>query len=139
MKLLNRAARAATAIALLLNAYIHFTLAATFDALAGTLLTLGDLFRIQGAAGVLAALLVVALPRRWVAMTAGGLAAAGIAMLLASVYAPLDLSSIGLPVISDSAWYPAKVTAVAAQAVAVVTASLAAFSHAPHTAPNGQT
>ncbi|HEU4806940.1 MAG TPA: hypothetical protein VFT01_01650 [Homoserinimonas sp.] len=138
MKALNLAARIVTALALLINAYIHFRLAATFDALTGPLLSLGDLFRIQGAAGVLVALLVVVLSRRWAALVAGGLAGAGIVMLVVSVYAPLDLSAIGLPVISESAWYPDKLVALASQGVAMIAALLAALSTATGPAASGQ-
>lgn len=138
MKALNLATRIITAVALVVNAYIHFRLATTFDAVTGTLLSLGDLFRIQGAAGVLVALVVVALPRRWVAVAAAGLAAAGIAMLVISVYAPLDLSAIGLPVISESAWYPDKLMALASQGIAMIAALLAALSTTPHRAADGQ-
>lgn len=137
MKSLNLAARIITAVALVVNAYIHFRLASTFDAVTGTLLSLGDLFRIQGVAGVLVAVLVVMLPRRWAALVAAGLAGAGIAMLVISVYAPLDLSAIGLPVISESAWYPDKLVALASQGIAVVAALFAALSTAPRRATDG--
>lgn len=138
MKSLNLTARIITAVALVVNAYIHFRLATTFDAVTGTLLSLGDLFRIQGVAGVVVAILVVVLPRWWAALVAAGLAGAGIAMLVISVYAPLDLSAIGLPVISESAWYPDKLVALASQGIAMVAALLAALSTAPRRATDGQ-
>lgn len=138
MKALNLSSRIITAIALLVNAYIHFMLAATFDALTGTLLSLGDLFRLQGLAGMLLGIVVVVLSRRWVALLAAALAAAGIAMLIISVYSPLDLSGIGLPVISESAWYPDKLLALASQGVAMIAALLAALSIAPRDAVMGE-
>lgn len=138
MKVMNLAARIVTAGALVVNATVHFRLASTFDAVTGTLLSLGDLFRIQGVAGILAGLLVVTVPRRWAALSAAGLAAAGITMLVASVYVPLDLSALGLPVISDASWYPDKLVAVAAQGIAVIAAVLAALTTAPRRAGNGQ-
>lgn len=134
MKALNLTARILTAIALLVNAYVHFRLAPTFDALTGSLLSLGDLFRIQGVAGIIVAVLMVALSRRWVTVVATGLAFAGIAMLVISVYSPLDLSAIGLPVISESAWYPDKLITLAAQGLAMITALLAALSMSPRAA-----
>lgn len=139
MKALNLAARIVTALALLVNAYIHIRLATAFDALTGTLLSLGDLFRIQAVTGLLVALLVVGFSRRWTALMAGGLAGVGIVMLVISVYAPLDLSAFGLPVISESAWYPDKLVALASQGVAVIAALLAALSTATHPAASGQT
>lgn len=138
MKALNLSTRILTAVALLVNSYIHFRLAPTFDALTGTLLSLGDLFRIQGAAGVVAAIMVVVLARRWVALGAAALAAGGIVMLVISVYAPLDLSFIGLPVISESAWYPDKLVALASQGIAMITAPLAALSMTERHAKQGQ-
>jgi hypothetical protein len=134
MKALNLSSRIIAAIALLVNAWIHLLLASTFDVLTGALLSLGDLFRLQGVAGMLVAILVAVVSRRWVALLAAALAAGGVAMLIISVYSPLDLSGIGLPVISESAWYPDKLLALASQGIAMIAALLAAVSIAPRDA-----
>src|SRR5690606_4459926 len=123
---------------LVVNAYVHFRLAPTFDAVTGTLLSLGDLFRIQGAAGVIVGIAVVLLGRRWVALIAAALAFVGIAMLVISVYSPLDLSGIGLPLISVAAWYPDKLVCLASQGIAVIAALLASLSSAPRSSPAEQ-
>jgi hypothetical protein len=135
MKALNLSARIITAIALAANAYLHFRLADTYDAVTGTLLSLGDLFRVQGVAGVLVAVTLVVLSRRWVSLMAAVLAGAGIVVLVASVFVPLDLSAVGLPVIFEPSWYQDKLLAVAAQGIAMVAAVLAALSAGPSRAP----
>ncbi|MEO7349658.1 MAG: hypothetical protein ABIW32_07365 [Terrimesophilobacter sp.] len=120
MKIFTIAARIWTAIALLVNAYVHFMLATPFDALVGTLVSQGNLFRIQGVVNILAAILILVVHRWWAGLIAAAIAAGGLALLVVSVYVPLDLSALGLPVIYEPVWYQDKVVAVVAQAFAVV-------------------
>lgn len=119
MKAFVIAARMSTALALLVNAYIHFLLATPFDALVGTLLSEGALFRIQGVVNILAAILILVIHRWWAGLLAAGIAAGGLALLVASVYVPLDLTALGLPVIYEPVWYQDKVVAVIAQSLAL--------------------
>ena len=63
MKIFTIAARIWTALALLVNAYIHFLLASPFDALVGTLVSQGTLFRVQGVVNILAAILILVIHR----------------------------------------------------------------------------
>ena len=119
MKIFAIAARMLTALALLVNAYIHFVLAAPFDALVGTLVSQGNLFRVQGIVNILAAILILLIHRRWVGLVAAAIAAGGLAMLVASVYVPIDLSALGLPVIYEPVWYPDKAIAAIAQSLAL--------------------
>lgn len=119
MKIFILAARIWTALALLVNAYIHFQLAGPFDALVGTLVSQGALFRIQGVVNILAAILILVVHRWWAGLVAAGIAAGGLALLVVSVYVPLDLSALGFPVIYEPIWYQDKVIAVVAQAVAL--------------------
>jgi hypothetical protein len=120
MKIFPIAARIWIALALLVNAYVHFVLAIPFDAIVGSLVSQGALFRIQGVVNVLAAVLILAVYRWRTGLVAAVIAAGGLALLVASVYVPLDLSSIGFPVIYEPVWYPDKVVAVIAQGFALI-------------------
>lgn len=120
MKIFTIAARIWTALALLVNAYVHFQLAGPFDSLVGTLVSQGTLFRIQGVVNILAAILILVVHRWWAGLVAAAVAAGGLALLVISVYVPLDLSALGFPEIYEPVWYPDKVIAVVAQAFALV-------------------
>ncbi|CAO1652998.1 hypothetical protein I6E68_04825 [Salinibacterium sp. NSLL150] len=120
MKIFSIAARIWIALALLVNAYVHFVLATPFDAIVGSLVSQGALFRIQGVMNILAAVLVLAVYRWWTGLVVAVIAAGGLALLVASVYVPLDLSAIGLPVIYEPVWYSDKVIAVIAQGFALI-------------------
>ncbi|MCC6270445.1 MAG: hypothetical protein IT190_04150 [Microbacteriaceae bacterium] len=120
MKVFTIAARIWTALALLVNVYVHFLLAYPFDALVGTLVSQGTLFRIQRVVNILVAILILVLHRWWAGLVAAAVAAGGLALLVVSVYVPLDLSALGFPVIYEPVWYQNKVIAVVAQAVALV-------------------
>ncbi|MBH0109489.1 hypothetical protein I6E81_04865 [Salinibacterium sp. NG22] len=120
MKIFSIAARIWIALALLVNAYVHFVLATPFDAIVGSLVSQGALFRIQSVMNILAAVLVLAVYRWWTGLVVAVIAAGGLALLVASVYVPLDLSAIGLPVIYEPVWYSDKVIAVIAQGFALI-------------------
>ncbi|MGV8857785.1 hypothetical protein [Rhodoglobus sp.] len=120
MKIFIIAARIWIALALLVNAYVHFVLASPFDAIVGSLVSQGALFRIQGVVNILAAVLILVVYRWWTGLVVAVIAAGGLALLVASVYVPLDLSAIGFPVIYEPVWYPDKVIAVVAQGLALI-------------------
>ena len=120
MKIFVIATRIWIAVALLVNAYVHFLLATPFDAIVGSLVSQGALFRIQGVVNILAAVLILVVHRWWTGLVAAVIAAGGLALLVASVYVPLDLSAIGFPVIFEPVWYPDKVIAVVAQGFALI-------------------
>ncbi len=110
--------RAVAAAGLLVSAYIHLRLAPGYS-LIGEQITEGTLFRAQAVAAVLAA--VVLLIRRgrlpWVP---GALVAAGsLVALVGSVY--VQVPAIGpFPLIYEPVWYPEKVVAVLAAAIALL-------------------
>lgn len=120
MKIFIIAARIWIALALLINAYVHFVLATPFDAIVGSLVSQGALFRVQAVVNILAAVLILAVYRWWTGLVVAVIAAGGLVLLVASVYVPLDLSALGFPVIYEPAWYSDKIVAVIAQALAVV-------------------
>lgn len=131
MTLVTTASRITTALALLVNAYIHFLLATPFDALVGTLVSQGTLFRIQGVVNILAAILILVIHRWRAGLTAAAIAAGGLALLVASVYVPLDLTALGLPLIYEPVWYPDKVVAVIAQILALAAGLIVAMASRP--------
>lgn len=110
------------AVALIINAVIHLRLAAPFDAVAGTLVSQGDLFRIQAVSNVAAIVVVLLARRRWADALALVIAAGGAALIVVTALVPLDLTAIGLPLLFEPAYYPDKTMALVAQLVAVAAA-----------------
>jgi len=111
------------AVALVVNAVIHLRLAAPFDAVAGTIVTQGDLFRIQAVANLVAIAVVLIARRRWADALALVIAAGGAALIIVTALVPLDLTAIGLPYLFEPAYYPDKTYALVAQLVAVAAAT----------------
>ena len=123
MRVLRIALYALTGAGLIVNAVIHLQLAATFDAVAGSLLSQGDLFRIQAAAGILITVALVIARRAWVAVIAAVIALGGLGMLVLTTLVPLDLTALGLPAIFEPVWYSDKVIAALAQGLAALAAA----------------
>lgn len=124
MALLRTGLYALAALGLIVNAIIHLQLAGAFDAITGSLVSQGDLFRIQAGAGILIAVLLVAARRTWAAVLAALVAAGGLALLVLSTLVLLDLTVLGLPPLFEPVWYADKVIAVIAQAVTVVSSTV---------------
>ena len=120
MKVIVFGLASATATAFGINAAIHFMLAGAFDANPGNLVSQGDLFRVQAAGNIIAAALLVIRPRPVTAWIAATVAAVGLGFVVFTVYAPLDLVSIGGPFLYEPVWYPDKVASAIAQLVAIV-------------------
>ena len=97
---------AATAAALVVDAVVHLKDAFFYDANTGALLSQGQLFRIQAVVAFVAALGVLAFPKRWpawlfAALVAGSAAAAVIA------YTYIDIGALaGLPNMYEPSWGP---------------------------------
>lgn len=111
------------AAALLVNAIIHFRLAAPFDAIVGTVASQGDLFRLQAVVNIAAIGLVLVARRRWADALALVIAAGGAALIIVTVLVPLDLTALGLPLLFEPSWYQDKVTALVAQLLAALAAA----------------
>ncbi len=126
MRVLRIALLLVTAIALVVNAVIHLQLAGPFDAITGTLVSQGTLFRIQAAVNIAAALLLIT-RTRWAAAVAALVAAGGLALVVTTALVPLDLTAVGLPYLFEPIWYPDKVISAVAQAVALGAALAAAL------------
>ena len=113
------------AAGLAIDAYVHFHLASAYDGIKSSVLTQGDLFRVEGVAAVLAAVAVLVRPRRYTAAFAFVVAAGGTAAVL--VYAYVNVGAFGpFPNMYDPIWYTEKTVSVWAEAIAAV-AALALF------------
>lgn len=111
-------ARGVVGAALLVAGGVHLDLAATYDGI-GERLTVGDLFRVQGAVAVGLGLAVVVLRRRWVlfAATLVGLGSALATTL--SVY--VRVPPLGpFPELFEPVWYDEKLVAAVTAGVAGV-------------------
>lgn len=120
MRALRIAALAVLAASLLLNAVIHFRLAAAFDGVPGTIASQGDLFRVQAVVNILVVPVVAFVRRIWADAAAIAIALGGAALIIITALVPLDLTWVGLPYLFEPAYYPDKTTALLAQLVAAV-------------------
>lgn len=126
MRALRIALLLVTAAALVVNAVIHLRLAGPFDAITGTLVSQGVLFRIQAAVNIAAAALLLT-RTRWAPVLAALVAAGGLGLVVMTTLVPLDLTTIGLPFLFEPIWYIDKVVSALAQGIALVTALTAAL------------
>ena len=111
------------------SAALHLDLADTYDGV-GEQLTVGDLFRVQGVVGLLAALAVLVTRRRLALLIAVLVAAASTAAVVTSVY--VRVPPIGpLPELHEPVWYTEKAVSAAATAVAFLVGSAALLRRRP--------
>ncbi len=116
------ALRAIVALGLLVNAYIHVDLASQYDAVTSGTISQGDLFRIEAGAGLLAAVLVLALRRRVSDLFALAVAAGGLFAVI--LYRYVEVGPIGpLPSMYEPIWYAEKTLSLVAQAGAAAAAA----------------
>jgi hypothetical protein len=114
--------RALGAGGLAIDAYVHFDLATTYDAVGGAI-TQGMLFRIEAAAATLVALLLLLVGRTAVYVAA--LLVAGSALAAVVVYRWIDVGAIGpLPNMYEPVWYQDKTISALAEGVAALAAAL---------------
>lgn len=92
-------------VGLAIDAYVHFDLASAFDVHKTSTMSVGDLFRVEASVAVLAAVLLIARPRRYTAAFAFIVLAAGFIAVLVTRY--VDVGSIGpVPNTYDPYWEP---------------------------------
>lgn len=118
------------AVGLVVNAVIHVALAGPYDAITGTLIGQGDLFRIQAVVNIaVAALLLVSLRVRRLAVIAAVaavvVAAGGLALVVITTLVPLDLTAVGLPYLFEPIWFADKIVSALAQGISLVAAMIA--------------
>lgn len=106
-----------TVVGLFVDARVHLNLATAYDSIKSSIVSQGDLFRLEASLAIAAALLIVLVRRSLTAAFAAAVAGGGLVALL--VYRYFDLGAIGpLPPMYEPAWFPAKVDTCIAQAVA---------------------
>lgn len=114
---------------LALDAYVHLDLAADYDGVESSVLSQGDLFRAEAALAILAAVALLLRPRRYTALFALLVTAAGVAAVL--VYRYVDVGAFGpVPDMYEPVWYPEKTQSAWGEAIAAVAAlALLALLH----------
>lgn len=117
------------AAGLAVDAYVHFDLASNYDVIKTSTLSQGDLFRAEGVVAILAAVAILARPRRYTAAIAFAVAASGLTALL--VYRYDNIGAIGpVPGMYEPVWFARKTVAAIAEAVATASALLLfVFAH----------
>jgi hypothetical protein len=121
---------AVAVVGLAIDAYVHLDLASAFARVRTSTLSQADLFRVEAALAILAAIGLLVRPRRYTAgfaflVSAGGL----IAVVL---YRYVDVGSFGpIPDMYDPFWLPTGkwLSAIAEAAAAVTTAALFVSFH----------
>lgn len=115
------ALRLITAAGLSYQSYVHFNLAAAYDAQRSDLVSQGDLFRVEGVAAALAAALVLGVRRWWPALLAAVVAGGGLAAVV--LYRYVDVGPVlGLPRMYEPVWYGEKTRSAVAEAIAAAAA-----------------
>jgi hypothetical protein len=106
---------------LAIDAFVHLDLASSYDGVKSSVLTQGDLFRVEASLAIIAALALVVRPRRWTALIAFLVSAGGFAAVL--IYQYVDVGAIGpLPDMYDPVQYPEKTLSVWAEGIAAAAA-----------------
>ncbi len=110
-----------TVAGLAIDAYIHFDLAANYDAIKTSTLSQGDLFRAESVVAIAAAVAVLVRPRRYTALIAVLVAVSALGALL--LYRYQDIAAHGpIPSMYEPVWYPEKTLAAYAEAAASLAA-----------------
>jgi hypothetical protein len=111
-------------VGLAVDAFVHLDLASVFDSIKTSTLSQGDLFRVEAAAAVIAAVALLVRPGRYTAAFAFLVAAGGVAAVV--LYRYVDVGAFGpVPDMYDPFWGPAEKTL---SAVAEAIAALAALA-----------
>lgn len=111
---------------LAIDAYVHFNLASNYELIKTSTLSQADLFRVEGAVAIVAAVLLVVRPRRYTA----GIAAvvAGSALLVLLLYRYNDIGQLGpIPSMYEPVWYTKKTVAAFAEGAALIAAVVLLF------------
>jgi hypothetical protein len=120
MDLLRKSLVAVTVVGLAIDAYVHLKLAHDYDGVKATI-SQGQLFRLEAALAIVAAILLLVRPNRWTAGIAALVAGGGVVALL--LYYFVDVGKIGpIPNMYENIFYTDKTVTLIAQAVATVTA-----------------
>jgi hypothetical protein len=122
---------------LAVDAFVHFDLASAYAGVKSSTLSQADLFRAEGAVAVIAAVALLARPRRHTAALAFLVSAGGVAAVL--LYRYNDVGAFGpFPNMYEPLWYTEKTLSAWAEGVAALAAlALLVTIHirAPQTTP----
>lgn len=106
---------------LAIDAFVHFHLASSYAGVRSSTLSQADLFRVEGALAVIAALALLVRPRRSTTAFAFLVSAGGTAAVL--LYRYVDVGALGpLPNMYEPLWYPEKTLSLWAEGAAAVAA-----------------
>ena len=120
MRILRTTLVIVVVVGLAIDAYVHLSLASTFDPIRATV-SQGQLFRVEGIAAILAAGFLLLRPSRVSAAVAGLVAGGGMAAVL--LYAMVDVGPVGpFPNMYDPTWSTQKTLSAIAEAVAALAA-----------------
>lgn len=101
------------------DAYVHLHLASSYALVRTSAISQATLFRIEGVAAILAAVLVLVRPHRLTALLALLVSGGGVAAVL--LYTETDPGRIGpLPDMYEPVWYADKTNSLIGEAVAAV-------------------
>ena len=124
-KLVRWALTAVVVAGLAIDAYVHLHLAGDYALVRTRFVSQATLFRVEGIAAILAAVLVLVRPRWWAVALAFGVAAGGVAAV--ALYYYVDPGQIGpLPDMYEPVWYAEKAWSFDGEAAAAVAAAVLA-------------
>jgi hypothetical protein len=110
---------------LAVDAYVHFDLASGYAGVKSSVLSQADLFRAEAVVALIAAVALLARPRRYTAAFAFLVTAGGTAAVL--LYRYIDVGAFGpFPNMYENIWYPEKTLSAWAEGIAAL-AALALF------------
>ena len=111
---------------LTVDAYVHVNLASNYELIKTSALSQADLFRVEAAVAIVAALLLVVRPRRYTAVIAAFVA--GSALLVLLLYRYNDIGPLGpIPSMYEPIWYTKKTVAAFAEGAALTAAVMLLF------------
>ena len=111
--------RLLVAVGLAVDAYVHLDLASAYDA-SSARISQGTLFRVEGVAAAVAAVLVIAV-RRWITDLVAFLVAAG-GFAAVVIYRYVDVGFGPFPDMYEPIWYTEKTVSAVAELVAALAA-----------------
>jgi hypothetical protein len=104
---------------LAVDAYVHFDLAGNYAPIKTSTLSQADLFRAEAVVAILAAVALIARPRRYTALVGAVIAGSALAVLL--VYRYYNVHAIGpIPSMYEPVWFREKVITAIAEAVTTI-------------------
>jgi len=127
------ALRGVTALALLVDAVVHIRLAPGYQLSAPSGIGAGNLFRLEAAVALAAAVFVLARGTRTAYVSAFLVALSALGAVL--LYRYVNVPMLGpLPAMYEPVWFPEKSLSAVAEAIAVVVAGVGVLSASPFSA-----